>query len=140
MRMMLFILFFLHSHTHSPSKIKVFKMKFEFQNLTVYKKAKIFHQDAKKLVANKKLTSYQKDQLARASFSVALNIAEGSGRFTKKDRRNFFVISRSSVFECVAILDFLKDEKVISIEEFTALENQADELSRILYTMAKNLS
>jgi four helix bundle protein len=69
-----------------------------------------------------------------------LNIAEGSGRFAKKDRRNFFVISRSSVFECVAILDVLKDENIISTEEFEVLENQADELSRILYTMIKNLS
>ena len=115
-------------------------MKFEFQNLTVYKKAKIFHQDAKKLIAVKKLSSYEKDQLSRASFSVVLNIAEGSGRFTKKDRRGSFVIARSSVFECVAILDVLKDENIFSVEEFEVLANQADELSRILYTMIKNLS
>ena len=37
--------------------------------------------------------------------SIALNIAEGSGRFSKPDRRNFFIISRGSVFECVAIFN-----------------------------------
>ena len=62
----------------------------------------------------KNLNSYEKDLLSRASFSVVLNIAEGSGRFSKKDRQNFFVITRSSVFECVAILDVLKDNHVIS--------------------------
>lgn len=115
-------------------------MKFEFQNLSVYKKAKIFHQSTKSIVNEKSLKNYEKDQLSRASFSIVLNIAEGSGRFSKSDRRNFFVITRSSVFECVAILDVLKDNNIISQEEFESLENQADELSRILYAMIKNLS
>ena len=89
-------------------------MKFEFQNLPVYNKAKDFHNQAKAVVAQKNLNSYEKNQLSRASFSVVLNIAEDSGRFSKKDRQNFFVITRSSVFECVAILDVLKDNHVIS--------------------------
>jgi four helix bundle protein len=59
-------------------------MKFDFQNLTVYKKAKLFHQNTKDLISDKKLASYEKDQLSRASFSIILNIAEGSGRFSKK--------------------------------------------------------
>ncbi|MCB9222888.1 MAG: four helix bundle protein [Crocinitomicaceae bacterium] len=115
-------------------------MKFEFQKLEVYKKAKFFHEKAKELVANNKLSNYSKDQLSRASFSVVLNIAEGSGRFSKADRRNFFVITRSSVFECVAILDVLKDEKIIKLEEYEEMENYADELSRMLFAMIKNLS
>jgi four helix bundle protein len=78
--------------------------------------------------------------LGRASFSIILNIAEGSGKFSKPDRRNYFVTSRGSVFECVAILDILSDQKIMSDEEVKNLINKADELSRILYTMIKNLS
>jgi len=115
-------------------------VKFEFQNLTVYKKAKDFHQAAKLVITDKNLKSYEKDQLSRASFSIILNIAEGSGRFSKKDRQNFFVITRSSVFECVAILDVLKDNHIISSQEFDEMESKADELSRMLYAMIKNLS
>jgi four helix bundle protein len=115
-------------------------MKFEFQNLAVYKKAKLFHTEAKSIVAKNAIKIYEKDQLSRASFSVVLNIAEGSGRFTQKDRRNFFVITRSSIFECIAILDILKDNNSISLEEYEKMENHADELSRILYAMIKNLS
>jgi hypothetical protein len=34
------------------------------------------------------------DQLNRASVSISANIAEGNGRFTKPDRKNFFGIAR----------------------------------------------
>lgn len=114
-------------------------MKFDFQNLNVYKKAKEFHHTAKSIITEKELKSYEKDQLSRASFSIILNIAEGSGRFSYKDRKHFFIITRSSIFECIAILDVLRDNHVINQEEFEKLEEMADELSRILFTMIKNL-
>jgi four helix bundle protein len=79
------------------------------------------------------------DQLGRASFSVPLNIAEGSGKFSSKDRKNYFTTARASVFECVAILDILSDENSISKTELEILMKNADELSRILYIMIKNL-
>lgn len=113
---------------------------FEFQNLEVYKKAKVFHQGAQQLIQSIHPSKTVKDQLHRASFSIVLNIAEGSGRFSKPDRRNFFVIARSSVFECVAILDILKDEGALNETTFEVYEKQADEPSRILYAMVKNLS
>ena len=69
-----------------------------------------------------------------------LNIAEGSSRFSKPDRRNFFVISRGSAFECAAVFDFLKDETILTEEDFTQFYSKADELSRMLYKMIGNLS
>ena len=113
---------------------------FDFQKLEVYKKAKHFHQTCKTLVQENKLDRYVNDQLGRASFSVPLNIAEGSGKFSKADRKNYFTIARASVFECVAVLDILHDENKISTSQFELLLKDADELSRILYAMIKNLS
>ena len=69
-----------------------------------------------------------------------LNIAEGSSRFSKPDRKNFFVISRGSAFECVAIFDFLKEEEILAAEKFKQFYEKADELSRILFAMIRNLS
>ena len=113
---------------------------FEFQNLEVYKKAKAFHLESKQLIASVKLDRTVRDQLSRASFSIALNIAEGSGRFSKPDRRNFFVVSRGSVFECVAVFDILHDQQVIDEMTFNSFLKKADELSRILFAMIKNLN
>ena len=112
---------------------------FDFQNLSVYKKAKLFHVNCKKIILEKKLDRYVVDQLGRASFSVPLNIAEGSGKFSKAHRKNYFTIARASLFECVAILDILKDDNKISASELETMLKDADELSRILYSMIKNL-
>lgn len=113
---------------------------FEFQNFEVYKKAKNFHAESKELIRSVQLDKVTQNQLLRASFSIVLNIAEGSGRFSKRDRRHFFVISRGSVFECAAIYDVLHDSSAINEDTFHSFLKEADELSRILYAMIKNLS
>jgi len=112
---------------------------FDFQKLEVYKKAKNFHVSCKKLLLTNTFDRYVNDQLGRASFSIPLNIAEGSGKFSKADRKNYFTTARASVFECVAILDILSDENNISRDELEELMQNADELSRILYAMIRNL-
>lgn len=114
-------------------------MPFDFRNLEVYKKAKLFHLHSLKLLEETKPTNYVKDQLGRASMSIVLNIAEGSGKFSKPDRRSFFVIARASVFECVAVIDLLHDQCKISDLHFEEFICTADELSRILFVMIKNL-
>jgi four helix bundle protein len=113
---------------------------FDFQKLEVYKKAKDFYKECKIIVLNNKLDKYIIDQLGRASFSIALNIAEGSGKFSKADRRNYFTTARASVFECVAVVDILNDEGKLNKEDLESLNKKADELSRILYAMIKNLN
>jgi four helix bundle protein len=80
---------------------------FDFQNLEVYKKAKLFYISCKKYISSNKLESYTSNQLGRASLSIPLNIAEGAGKFSNANRRNFFVIARASVYECFAIFDIL---------------------------------
>jgi four helix bundle protein len=47
------------------------------------------------------------DQLRRAAFSIPLNIAEGAGKVTPRDRSRFHAIARGSAMECGAILDII---------------------------------
>jgi len=67
---------------------------FDFEKLEVYKKAKEFNKKISIFLKEKNLDRVTNDQLRRASFSIMLNIAEGSGRYSKADKRKFYVISR----------------------------------------------
>jgi four helix bundle protein len=44
-------------------------------------------------------------QLMRAATSIPLNIAEGAGEFSPKDKARFYRIARRSATECAAALD-----------------------------------
>ena len=57
-----------------------------------------------RLTRTLKLTAALKDQLERAASSVALNLAEGSGKSTRKDQVRFFHIAMGSIRESQAIL------------------------------------
>ena len=113
---------------------------FDFENLEVYKKAKAYNSTVSKTVLfSGLLDSTTKNQLRRASLSIVLNIAEGTSRFSKPDRRNFCVIARGPVFECVAIFDMLRDDNQLSIDQFTSLYSQCEEISKMLFAMIRNL-
>ncbi len=48
------------------------------------------------------------DQLSRASTSILLNIAEGSGEFSPPDKQRFYRMARRSAVDCAAALDLLE--------------------------------
>lgn len=112
---------------------------FPFHQLIAYQKAKKFREDIRTVLNNFKIEEPIRSQLNRASLSIVLNIAEGSGRYSKADRKNYFIIARGSVFECVAATDLLQNEKSIPTEAYYDIHFKADELSRLLYGLIKNL-
>ncbi|MCE2712745.1 MAG: four helix bundle protein [Cryomorphaceae bacterium] len=114
---------------------------FDFEKLDVYRKAKAFNKEVLQLMrTTKSIDSVVRNQLRRASLSIVLNIAEGTSRYSKADKRNFYVISRGSTFECVAIFDVMKEETILSDHEFQQFYRKADELSRMLFRMIGNLN
>ncbi|MFM7038970.1 MAG: four helix bundle protein, partial [Planctomycetaceae bacterium] len=72
------------------------------------------------------------DQLNRASSSISANIAEGNGRFTKPDRKNFFGIARGSVHECVPLLELARRRGLLTADDHEALKSQLEEIARML--------
>jgi len=113
---------------------------FDFQKLEVYQKSKFFNKEIYALLKSQRFDRVTNDQLRRASFSIMLNIAESSSRFSKKDRRHFLVIARGSAFECVAILEYLEEIHEINSDTYIYFYEKLDELSRMLFSMIKKLS
>jgi four helix bundle protein len=61
-----------------------------------------------------------RDQLDRASTSIPLNLAEGNGKFSVKDRARFWQIAHGSAVECAAILDVIVARGLQRQEEILA--------------------
>jgi four helix bundle protein len=66
----------------------------------------------------------------RASSSIALNLAEGSGKRTIEDQKRFYSISLGSLRECDAILQLEKIEDPV-------LSSLGDQLGAILFTLSQ---
>ncbi len=112
---------------------------FDFEKLEVYHKAKAYHKQISEQVLKLKMSASERDQLNRASLSIVLNIAEGSGRFTKPDKRKFYVIARGSIFETVAILEIFSELGYIEKNINQNFYCKAEELSKMLFGMIKSL-
>ncbi len=114
---------------------------FDFEKLSVYTKSKLTNKAIQSfLKQNSKIDSYLRDQLKRASISIVINIAEGSGRYTKADKRNFYIISRGSVYECVSLFDIIKDENQITKELFQNFYLKLEEISKMLLGLINSQS
>jgi len=111
----------------------------DFQKLEVYQKSKNFCKEITATLGEKKFERVTNDQLRRASFSIMLNIAEGTSRFSNKDRKNFFVVARGSAFECEAIMEYLFETKEIDHNTFEDYDKKLDEISRMLFGLISNL-
>ncbi len=57
-----------------------------------------------------------RDQCLRAAQSIPLNIAEGNGKQSLKDKNRFFEIARGSALECASIHDVLVVCDAIDVE------------------------
>ena len=81
-----------------------------------------------RLAATLNIRGHLKEQLSRASASIALNLAEGRGKPTRKDQMRFFHIAMGSIRECQAIL-------MLSNSEGTAAWSSLDSLAAHLYKL-----
>ena len=73
-----------------------------------------------------------RDQLERASSSIALTLAEGCARRTRRDRHHFFSIAQGSAMECAAALDILRALGQVSQADAAAAKRKITRILQML--------
>jgi four helix bundle protein len=113
---------------------------FDHERLEVYQAAIAFVAWLSDLLENRTRLGDAKDQLDRASTSVALNIAEGNGKFSEKDRCRFLDTAHGSALECAAALDVLVAKRKLTHSECDAGKKQLQHVVRMLIGLIKSIS
>jgi four helix bundle protein len=108
-------------------------MTFAFEKLHVYQKAIDFANAVCTLTREfPRGYFFLADQLNRAALSIAANIAEGNGRFTRAERKHFFGIARGSVQECVPLLELAARQGLLAADRHQQLKAALEEIARML--------
>ena len=79
-------------------------------------------------------------QIRRATVSVSSNIAEGFGRYHKKDKINFYYYSRGSIYETQSLLDYGLRVKYFNSEDVSSLDSRLNALAESLNKVIKSLN
>src|SRR2546427_2282489 len=113
---------------------------FDHEKLEVYREAIAFVAWLSPLLDNATKLGEVKDQMDRASTSVALNIAEGNGKYSPKDRCRFFDIAHGSALECAAGLDILVAKAKLTPEQIQPGKERLQKTVRMLIGLIKRHS
>ena len=78
-------------------------------------------------------------QLEASATSVAMNIAEGKGRYSRKEFSHFLIIARGSLYETMTLLEIFLLRKWIDFDRFNSLEKQAIEIAKMLNSLNNSI-
>jgi four helix bundle protein len=117
-------------------------MGFAYENLEVWNKAVDFA--VKVIDAVESLVKERKhyrllEQIEACSTSIAMNIAEGKGRHSKKEFIHFLYISRGSLYETMTLLEIFKRKGWITQDAHPAFESDGIEIASMLKGLINSL-
>jgi len=123
-------------------EIRLDNIRFGFENLEVWKKAVEFAKEAIDLA--EEIESERKhfrlvEQLEAAATSVALNIAEGKGRYSKKEFIQYLHIARGSLNETITLLIIFHEKGWIHTEKLSQIKMLGDELGKKISSLITSI-
>jgi four helix bundle protein len=120
------------------------KVRFSFEDLEVWQKAIDFTDKVISFV--EKIRADRKhfrllEQIEASSASIAMNIAEGKGRYSKKEFVQFLYVARGSLYESITLLIIFHKRKWINdsdLEDAISFGNQIGKMLSSLIKSVKN--
>lgn len=110
-------------------------MKFGYEDLEVWNKsvdfALIVIETVEKINTDRKHFRLL-EQIESSATSVSMNIAEGKGRFSKKEFVQYLYIARGSLYETMTLLEIFKRKNWINEEKFIEIEKKAKEIASMI--------
>jgi len=115
---------------------------FSYEDLDVWQKAIDFANEVISIVD--KLNTDRKhfrliEQLESAVTSIAMNIAEGKGRYSKKEFIQYLYISRGSLFETVTLIEIFKRRGWIDNNQYHSIRNKGNEIGKMLSSLIRSI-
>jgi four helix bundle protein len=79
------------------------------------------------------------EQLEAAAISVSSNIAEGKGRFSKKEFVHYLYIARGSLFETISLLILIRRLQWIERKTLSDLKALGEEIAKMLNSLVNSI-
>jgi len=112
---------------------------FDFEKLEVYQVARRLNQATLTyLFSQNQIDAYISDQWKRCSINTVLYLSEGSGRVLDTEKKHFITLSRGAVFECVTLLQLVKDLGQIDTATYEELYSKYEQVSKMLLGMYRS--
>ena len=115
---------------------------FDFERLAVYQKSQEFMGSIFRITRGlpKEYQYSLADQLRRAGLSILNNLAEGSGKLSKKEKARFYRTSLNSARECIPMLTLLAKERQISSEVHREMRQAVLHIANMLGRLVASLN
>jgi len=114
---------------------------FDFEKLKVYQKAIDFIHDI--FMIYKRLPVEFKYSLGanliRAGMSVSNNIAEGSGKKSKREKARYYGTSLDSARECISVFNVLLREEFLDKTAYNRVRFEGKEITNMLSGLIRSL-
>ena len=110
-------------------------MLFGYENLDVWNKSVDFAVKVIETVDN--ISTNRKhyrllEQIESSSTSVSMNLAEGKGRFSKKEFIHYCYIARGSLYETMTLLEIFRRVKWISDSQIQGLNSDGIQIASMI--------
>ncbi len=118
-------------------------MKFGYEDLNVWNKAVDFSVEVIELVEN--ISTDRKhyrllEQVEASSASISMNVAEGKGRFSKKEFIQYLYIARGSLYETMTLIEIFRRKKWVSNGQYSRIETHGKEIASMLKGLINSIS